>query len=261
MSKTIFMIHGMWGGPWYWANYCRVFEARGYRCIATTLPYHDMTAKSVPDPRLGTTSLLDYADFLSREIEALDEKPIIMGHSMGGLLAQMLTARGLAHATVLLTPAAPAGVFALKWSVIKSFRSMLLLWAFWRKPIPARFKEAVYSTLHLVPPAEQREIYCKLVPESGRAAAEMGFWLFDRGHASRVDATKVTCPMLVVAGREDRIVPASVVRQVANKYASVATYKEFDHHAHWVVGEPGWEEIADYVGNWMDQLPAQPRVG
>src|SRR5438445_4111360 len=114
MTETIFMIHGMWGGPWYWENYRRVFEAQGYRCIATTLPYHDMDPQGVPDPRLGTASLLDYVDALALEIAQLDEKPIVMGHSLGGLLAQMLAARGLAKALVLLTPAAPAGVLALK---------------------------------------------------------------------------------------------------------------------------------------------------
>ena len=255
MTKTIFMIHGMWGGGWYWANYQRVFEAQGYRCIATTLPHHDMNSKGAPDPRLGTTSLLDYADVLQKEIEALGEKPIIMGHSMGGLLAQMLATRGLAAATVLLTPAAPAGILALKPSVIKSFWSVITSWGFWNRPIPTTFSEAVYSSLHLVPAAEQKEIFDKLVCESGRVIFEIGFWLMDLKRAARVDARKVTCPMLVISGREDRIVPASVVRQVAKKYARVATYREFENHAHWVVGEPGWEDVARYVSDWMAKLP------
>lgn len=248
------MIHGMWGGPSYWANYRSVFEADGYRCVATTLSYHNMDPQDLPDPRLGTTSLLDYAEALEREIRQLGEKPIVMGHSMGGLLAQILGARGLAKALVLLTPASPAGIMALTPSVIKSFWSVQKKWGFWRKPMRQPFCEAVYSMLHLLPEKEQRKTYEKFVFESGRAAFEIGYWLFDSRGASRVDESRITCPVLVVAGAQDRITPASVVRRVARKYRAVSTYKEFENHAHWVVTEPHWEEIAEYVGDWLRPL-------
>lgn len=256
MADTIFMIHGMWGGPWYWENYRRVFEAEGYRCVAATLPYHDMDPRGVPDPRLGSMSLLDYADFLEREIVQLGEKPIIMGHSMGGLLAQMLAARGLASSLVLLSPASPAGILALTPSVIRSFWSVMTTWGFWRKPTRQTFGEAAYSMLHLLPASERMEVYEKCVYESGRAAFEIGFWLFDPRAASRVDASRVTCPVLVVAGAEDRITPAAVVRKVARKYRAVSTYKEFEGHAHWVVAEPRWQEVAEYVVGWLK--PSKP---
>lgn len=111
------MIHGMWGGPWHWANYRDVFESAGYRCVAVTLPYHDADPHDIPDPELGTASLLDYVEAIEREIGHVDEKPILMGHSMGGLLAQMLAARGRAKALVLLAPAAPAGIWPITPSV------------------------------------------------------------------------------------------------------------------------------------------------
>lgn len=254
MANTILMIHGMWGGSWYWENYRRVFEAEGYRCVATTLPYHDMDPRGAPDPRLGSTSLLDYAAALEREIAQLDEKPILMGHSMGGLLAQMLAARGLAHSLVLLTPASPYGIVALTPSVIRSFWSMQTTWGFWRKPMRQTFGEAAYSMLHLLPESEQKQTYEKFVYESGRAAFEIGYWPFDSRGASKVDAARVSCPVLVIAGARDRITPASVVRKVARKYAAVSTYKEFENHAHWVVAEPGWQEVAEYAGSWLKPL-------
>ncbi len=256
MSGTIFMIHGMWGGPWYWVNYRRVFETEGYRCVATTLPYHDIDPRGVPDPQLGRASLLEYAEALEREIRQLDVKPIVMGHSMGGLLAQILGSRGLAKALVLLTPASPAGIMALTPSVIRSFWTVQTTWGFWRKPMRQTFDEAVYSMLHLLPTREQKEIYDRFVYESGRAAFEIGYWLFDSTGASRVDESKVTCPVLVVAGAKDRITPASVVRRVAKKYKVVSTYKEFDDHAHWVVAEPRWQDVAEYVAGWLRQLRA-----
>ena len=163
MAETIVMIHGMWEKPWVWDNYKKFFEKKGYRCIATTLRYHDIDPKDTPDPRLGTTSLLDYTADLEKEIRKLGDKPILMGHSMGGLLAQILGGRGLAKALVLLTPAAPTGVWPLTPSVIRSFWSVMTKWAFWRKPIRQKFEEAVYSMMHLLPAREQKATFDRFV--------------------------------------------------------------------------------------------------
>jgi pimeloyl-ACP methyl ester carboxylesterase len=251
MAETIFMIHGMWGGPWYWANFRSVLEPLGYRCVAATLPLHDADPRAAPDPRLGTLGLLDYAAALEGELKRLRARPILVGHSMGGLLAQMLAERGLAKAVVLLTPAAPAGIFAIAPSVIHSFWSIQTTWAFWRRPVRPTFGEATFSMLHLVPEEERRALYESFVHESGRAVFEIGYWFFDASGASWVDEAKVTCPVLVVAGSEDRITPAWAVRQVARKYRAVSTYREFERHAHWVVGEPGWEDVAGAVADWL----------
>jgi|YNPNPStandDraft_1061719.scaffolds.fasta_scaffold12097_4 non-heme chloroperoxidase len=261
MNETILMIHGMWGGAWNWDNYKKFFEARGYGCVAPTLRYHDMDPKGVPDSRLGTTSLLDYARDLEAEIARIPGKPVIMGHSMGGLLAQILGSRGLAKALVLLTPAAPAGIMMLKPSVIRSFASVMLKWGFWRKPHRLPFEAAVYAMYHLVPRTEQRPLYDRLVYESGRAAAEIGFWLLDPTGAARVDEAKVTCPVLVVGGGQDRITPPGVTRKIAAKYRAVSTYLELPDHAHWVLGEPGWEKVAESVAKWLEEKRSQTPQG
>jgi pimeloyl-ACP methyl ester carboxylesterase len=250
MNDTIFMIHGMWGGAWYWENYVNFFSEKGYRCVTTTLRYHDMEPTAVPDPRLGTTRLQDYAADLEAEIKALDGDPIIMGHSMGGLLAQMLGSRGLGSRLVLLTPAAPAGILALTPSVVRSFWSVMTKWKWWDKPTRQTFKEASYSMLHLFPETEQRAVYDRFVYESGRATFEIGFALLDRSKGSRVDESQVTAPMLVIGGKQDRITPVTAVKKVVKKYN--ADYQEFPDHAHWVVGEPGWQEVAEYVAGWLE---------
>ncbi len=251
MAKTIFMIHGMWGGAWYWENYINYFKAKNYNCIAATLRYHNMDPKDSPDPRLGKMSLLDYADDLEKEIKILREPPVIMGHSMGGILAQMLAAKGLAESLVLLTPASPRGILALRPSVIWSYIDVIVRWGFWRKPMRQPFARAVYSMLHLLPPDERRAAYERFVYESGRAASEIGFWIFDRFKAAAVDASKVDCPVLVIGGAHDRITPVSVVRRVADFYKKTSTYREFSDHAHWVLSEPGWEEIAACIDDWL----------
>jgi non-heme chloroperoxidase len=253
MKRTLFMIHGMFCGAWCWEKYKTFFEDKGYECVTTTLRHHDLGLNELPDPNLGTTSLLDYAKDLEYEIRQLDTTPIIIGHSMGGLLAQILGTEGLAKGLVLLTPAPPSGVFALKLSVIKSFWSGLSKWGWWRKPLRGTFDEAVYGILNLVPEEEQKDIYNKLVYESGRAAKEIGFYLFDSQDASKVDEVRITCPVLVIAGSKDRMTPASVVRKISDKYGAVSTYMEYSDHAHWVIGEPGWEEIVEYVADWVSE--------
>lgn len=252
--QTLVLIHGMWGGAHYWRGYRQVLEGRGHRCIAVTLPWHDVDPRAPPPPRLGRASLLDYAAALEAQIRALDTRPVLIGHSMGGLLAQMLAARDLAHAAVLLTPAAPAGIFSLTPSVLRSFLPVMWRWGCWRRPMRQPFRTAAYAMLHKLEPAEQRRVYARFVHESGRAACEIGLWPLDRRRAAAVDAARVTCPLLVIAGCEDRITPEHVVRRVAGRYRGPVRYRAFPGHAHWVVGEPGWEAIAAAVADWIDAL-------
>ena len=109
MAETIFMIHGMCGGPWVWDNYQTAFESAGWRCVTPTLRHHDVDPRDPPPPQLGATSLLDYAGDLIAEIGQLDAAPVLVGHSLGGLLAQIVAARVPCKALVLLGSAAPAG--------------------------------------------------------------------------------------------------------------------------------------------------------
>ena len=252
-TKTLFLIHGMWVGPWCWDKYIELFESMGYRCVAPYLPYHDVNPTKPPPPELGAASLTEYIGFLEKEIGKLDEPPIIIGHSLGGFLAQSLVSRGFGEAVVLLAPAAPAGVFALEWSAVKVFLPGLLRWGFWKKPYRPSYENIVNGVYHLTPEKERHEIYEKMVYDSGRVAAELGLWLFDPGKAAYVDEEKVKVPMLVVAGAEDRIIPVSVTRKVTAKYKQ-AEYREFENHAHHLLGQPGWENVATFTLEWIGKL-------
>ncbi|MDE2420658.1 MAG: alpha/beta hydrolase [Gammaproteobacteria bacterium] len=253
MSKTIFMIHGMWGSGEIWTGYKEYFEAQGYRVIAPTLRLHGEKYKAVAPQELGTVSILDYVDDLEKEIRALNEKPIIMGHSMGGLLAQILASRGLASKLVLLTSAPPAGVLALRPSSTRTFLSVLSIWGFWKKPMRLTLEEAKYGILNLLTPEQQVEEYNKYSFESGQAAFEIAFWPLDGNKATYVDGDAIKCPILVIAGGKDKIVPASVVKQIYKKYKKTndVTYKVFKKFAHAIHQQKGWQEIADYVADWL----------
>lgn len=251
MSQTIVMIHGMWGSHHSWDVFRSYFERLGYTCIAPDLRHHDISPGDPAPEGLGDTSLEDYTDDLEALIRALPEPPVLMGHSMGGLLAQKLAERGVGKAAVLLTPASPAGINALKLSVMRSTLSIQMRWGFWEKPMRITFEEACYGILNRLAPDAQRKAYDDFRWESGRAAFEIGFWPVDSDRASSVLENKVKIPLLVVGATEDRMTPAAVVRKVAEKYRKVATYMEFSEHSHWLLEEPGWEEVAGAVEGWI----------
>jgi pimeloyl-ACP methyl ester carboxylesterase len=158
---------------------------------------------------------------------------------MGGLLALMLAARGLAQAAVLLTPASPAGINALTPAVIRSFLGVLFRPRFWRLPVRLSYRGAVYAMLGCLPPGQRRPIYDRLVPESGRAIAETGLWFLDPRRASSVDAADVSCPVLLVSTTDDHLTPASAVRKTAAFLGPGATLREFPGYGHLVAEGPG----------------------
>ena len=258
-AETLVLVHGVWGKASHWENFRRYFEARGHRCVTPTLRYHDLEPQGTPDPRLGRTSLLDYAEDLETLIRRLGEKPVVIGFSMGGILAQILASRGLAKAIVLLSPAPPAGINALRPSIAWEFRSALLTGGIWRKAFRLPFRETSSAMLNEMPAESRRAIYDGLVYESGRAACEIGFWFLDPKRAIAVDVSKVTCPVLILSGRKDREHPMSVIRQIAKRYRRVATFEELPDHGHWLIAEPGWDEIAERIERWLEMIIGGPR--
>jgi len=251
MSQIIFMIHGMTAGGWIWENYQKFFENKNYTCITPTLRHHEGDPKATPDPALGTTSILDYVEDLEKDIHKLETRPIIMDHSMGGLIAQILGGKGLASALVLLSPAPPAGISIFHWSLLKGPWPSMIRFGFWKKPVRQSYKELKYSVLNRTPEKEGKALYDRLGYESGRAVWEIGFWRFDSKIATRVNESNITCPVLVIAGSQDRVIHSSIANKVAKKYESVATYEEFPDHAHNILWEPGWAKVAEHAHGWI----------
>lgn len=252
MSDTILMIHGMSGGGWCWENFKKFFTKNNYNCITPTLRYHDAELQEPSHKNLGTTSLLDYVEDLEKRILQSKSSPILIGHSMGGLIAQKLCSNISVKAVVLLAPAPPYGIFTLNFSMIKAFKSVLG-WNFWRKPIRQNYEEAVYSALHLLPEEERKKIYKKSVYESGKVIFEMGCWFLDFKKATKVEETKINAPMVIISGSKDRIIPPSLAKKIYKKYQSISEYKEFPQHAHWLLGEPTWRKVAEYIEKWINK--------
>ena len=195
---------------------------------------------------------MDYAADLEAMIKGLSEKPILVGHSMGGLLALMLCARGLARAGVLLTPAPPAGVLAIRPSNLRAFARIEMNWGWWRKPHRATLGEALWHTFNTTDRRDSAECHATFVHDSGRALFEMALPWLDGGKATTIDPRLVTVPLLFVAADRDRLTPPGVVRRIARRFGHTADYVEYPNQGDWVLGQPGWARIADDTVAWMN---------
>jgi pimeloyl-ACP methyl ester carboxylesterase len=249
------MIHGAFCGGWAFDDFRKPFAARGYSVHAPTLRYHD--CGDAPPPALGKTSLLDYAGDLEALILSLPETPILVGHSMGGLLAQMLAARGLARACVLLAPSAPWGVLPSTLFEVASAQTLLLTGDYFSGPIAPNSRVARANALDKLDRDTRHAIYARFVPESGLATFEVMQWALDLKGASRVRARDVTCPVLCLVGSDDRINPPSTVARIAARYQGRALFEQFEGFSHWLIGEDGWEQIADRALVWLNSVAVE----
>src|ERR1051326_7457957 len=192
-KPPVMMIHGGFCGPWAFDRWAGKFESAGFTVKRPALRFHD---RKDPPQALGTTSLLDYAADLETEWD--DEAPILIGHSMGGLLAQMLAARREVRALVLLAPSPPWGIPPSTLFEIAAAQALLLKVGFWTQILDPDAGYATRHTFNRLPAAERDKMAAKLVPESGRATFETMHWGLDMARASEVDARKVDCPVLLL---------------------------------------------------------------
>ena len=191
----------------------------------------------------------------------LGEPAILIGHSMGGLLAQMLAARGRAAALVLLAPSAPWGVLPSTPFEVVSAQALYLAGDFWRKVL---WPEPLGRLDPCARPAGSGDthdrVLARMVPESGLATFEILHWVFDLNRASEVEARAVTCPILCFSGSADRINPPGTVRRIAKRYRGRVQYRELEGFSHWPMAEPGWEEVARHALFWLDRIGADART-
>ena len=235
----ILLVHGMFGGAWYFERYQRFFAARGYTTHALDLRgHHD----SRPVEDLGRVSVADYVEDAMTVARGLG-RPIVIGHSMGGLIAQKLAEAGAVVATVLVAAApprwiTPATLLLLRKQVKHAWRILR------QKPVTGAAEDHLALSLNRMPPDEALVALSRLVPESGRAALELSL------SSTAVDEQKVRCPMLGIVGLDDRFIVPRVMRSIARKYDMQLV--EFPGHGHFIITEPGWEKPAATIADWLD---------
>lgn len=257
MSKpTILMVHGAFGGGWAFENFQNFFETRGYRCLAPDLRHHSPAPSITHASKLAATSLLDYLRDLEAMVATLEGAFVLMGHSMGGLLCQMLAARGHeAAALILLAPSPPAGIIpASSMEMLTAFGIFASGMGWGQSSLAPDRQTAAEHALSHVPAPQKKAILDRLSPESGYALFEIMCWMMDMRQASRVDAARVTCPVLAIAGGHDSINTPDTVRQVARRYGDQTEFHCVEKVSHWLLDGPQWPEIAEHCAAWLERL-------
>lgn len=249
MTRDIVMLHGANEGAWCFDKFKTVFEGLGWSCRVPDLIGHG--AKSADAAKtLAGIGIADYRAELEEFLTTIPPRPVLLGHSMGAVLAQLLAAQGLAHALVLVAPAARSGILPQTEAEKRLDQDLIGLGAFWKTVINPDFDLARVLTLNRVPEAEQRAVFDKFGPESGRAFFELFFWMFDRTGATAVDTRSVRCPVLCLAGADDNLVSVASVRATAEGYPGAPLW-ELEGHGHMLVLEPGAERIARRIADWI----------
>ena len=250
MAKDIVMLHGANCGGWCFDRFRDVFAGRGLTCHAPDLIGHG-AAKADAQESLAGVGIADYRAQMAEFVKALPERPILLGHSMGAVIAQQLASEGLAEALILASPAPRAGIEPPTGPEKQLGQDLMSIGPFWTRVIDPNFDLACHYTLNRLPAEEQRRVFDQFGPESGRALFELFMWMFDQTGATSVETSAIRCPVLCLSGTDDRIVSIETARATASAYPG-APFWEIEGHAHMLLLEPGAEEIAGRVADWIE---------
>lgn len=239
--------------PLCWEHWEQHFQRHGYRTLAPAWPEHDapidVQRKLHPSARLAALTLDVVVEHYRTFLRGLDEKPILIGHSMGGLIVQLLLQEGLGAVGIAIDGAPPKGLISLKYSFLKSNWPAISPSAKIDEPILMSFAAFQYAFVNTLPLAEQQAAYARyVVPESRRIGKG------PTTKAAQIDFKKARPPLLLIAGGADHIIPASLNRANYNKYRktpAITDFREFPGRTHWTLAQDGWQEVADYVLNWL----------
>lgn len=263
---TVVMIHGLWMTSRSWEGWADRYRAAGFNVIADGWPGMDAEVEALrrdPSPiaRLGIRAVVDHYE---RLIRGLERPPIIMGHSFGGAFTQVLVDRGLGSAGVAIDSAAVKGVMRLPFSTLRTGWPILRNPLNRRRAVTISLEQFRYRfTNHLSVEASRApyERYC--VPGAGRVLFEGAAANFNPRAATKVNfRNDRRAPLLFIAGGIDHVSPPSVNRSNVKKYRksrAVTDYKEFPARSHFIIGQDGWEEVADYALTWaVERATTQP---
>jgi non-heme chloroperoxidase len=247
----VVFIHGLWLLPSSWDRWADLFEGAGYSAVKPGWPDDPETvadAKAHPQVFAGK-SVGQVADYVSGIVERLHKKPAVVGHSFGGLLAQIVAGRGLSAATVAIDPAPFRGVLPLPFSALKAASPVLSNPANRNKAVPLTYEQFRYAFANAVSEDEAKELYrTYAVPAPGEPLFQAAIANLNPWTEVKVDTTNPDRgPLLILDGEKDNTVPwaianASYKRQKRNP--GVTEIKKIKGRGHALTIDSGWQEVA-----------------
>jgi pimeloyl-ACP methyl ester carboxylesterase len=259
MQSHIVLIHGLWLTARSWEGWKERFEQRGHEVLTPAWPRMEGEVEALRrDPSvmngIGVTEVVDHYD---RIIRGLDAPPVIMGHSFGGLITQLLLDRGLGAAGVGLSPAPVKGVLRVPPDLLRTVLLALRNPANRKRTVPMTPKQFHRGFTNTMNDADAAAAYDRYyVPSPGRVIFQAAFANVNPRAVTTVDFHKDDRPPLLVLGNDqDQTIPASVSREAATrqgKSKAVVDYKEYHGRPHFPAA-PGWEAVADDALDWANR--------
>ena len=255
-SKTVVFVTGAFVTHLGWEPWKQYFESKGYKTYNPPWPFKDappdvLRKRQPNDQDLAKLTLNEVIDSYINFVKSLSEKPIVIGHSLGGLIAQIIVHRDYAAAGVAIHPVPPKGVFPYEFSFLRAGWKALGLFTSLKKTYMMSLSDWQYAFVNGMPLDVQKKTYEEnTIPES-KTVARGGLT-----NAAVVDFAKPHVPLLITSGSEDTIIPAHLNFRNYNAYkknGSVLDYKEFPGRNHYVLGLSTWKEDADYILNWLEK--------
>ncbi len=259
-SDTVLFIHGLWMTPLSWEKWSKRYTDRGYRVINRGWPGMDGDIEQLrrEPSRLADLGVSKIVDHYERIIGELDRPPIIMGHSFGGLFVQILIDRGFGAAGVAIASAPVKGVLLLPFSTLKVSFPALSNPANLHKVAPLTAEQFHYAFGNNLSEEESGKVYERYaVPGPDHVLFQAGFANLNPHAETSVNfRNDGRAPLLLIAGAKDHVSPPSLVEmnyKLYKKSKSITDYKEFPGRSHYILGEGGWEEVADFAIDWASQ--------
>ena len=255
-SKTILFITSAFISNACWDEWQIFFKDRGYETLAPPWPQKDAPAAVLkyrhPDPDVAAIRLTDLVKYYEKIALELPEKPIIIGHSLGGLIAQLLLQKNLGSAAVPIHSVPPQGIITFKLSFLIAGWGPLGFFTNPNKTFMSSLSHWQYAFTNGMPKELQEKSYYQFaIPESKRVVRDTVT------KAAKIDFTHSHAPLLFIAGEKDHSIPSSLNYTNYKKYShkdSHTIFKEFKERNPFVLGQPGWQEIAMYIDDWLKDI-------
>jgi pimeloyl-ACP methyl ester carboxylesterase len=266
-NTPVVFIHGLWVLPSSWANWVDFFKQAGYAPLTPDWPDDPATVEEArANPAvLAKKTLKQIADHTTDVINALDREPVVMGHSTGGLLAQILAGRGLSAATVAIDPGIFRGVLPLPAAVLRSSGPFLINPLTRRRAITLTFNQFKYAWANALDEREAKELYNTFhVAGSGIALAQMGNANLNPWTQAKVNTKNPDRgPLLIIEGEKDHTAPwalahASFKRQRRNP--AVTEIAKIPNRGHALTIDHGWREVAQTALDFVKRFVPSPSL-
>jgi pimeloyl-ACP methyl ester carboxylesterase len=255
-SKTVLFITGAFVHHSCWNDWRIYFESKGYTTLAPAWPGKDASPETLrnshPNAEIASMRLATLVRHYDDIAKQLPEKPILIGHSIGGLIVQLLLQKGSAVAGVGIHSVPPQGIFTFKFSFLKAGWGPLGFFTSSRKSFLMSYRQWKYSFTNGMDCDAQKEAYYKYaIPESKLIVRDT------ITSAAKVNFKQPHNPLLLTSGTTDHTIPSSLNYANYKKYKnsqSRTDYQEFEGRNHFVLGQPTWREDADYILNWLSEV-------